>query len=380
MANISPFRAALPDLTDIISFDDFFSSAKRKFPLYVRDGIYERSPNPAFYIYRIKRPHRSHTGIIACAQVEDYINGKIKKHEHTLKAKEEKMLSLFDERQALIKPILLTYPNALLIDAFINRWTVSRRASFSIPFQDEEHLFWQIEEDVAVEHIQSMFANCVEKAYICDGHHRAKTAENLYRLHPIENEGEGLESQQEFGRMLAAYFPISEIEVYNYNRSLLSLKGLSTEEFVRQLSTIFEIEVSAFPVQPARKQHMGLYIEGNWYNLKIKEKLCTKLAAMSLTKRLDVHVLNEYVFKGILGIKDVRAEADIKYIEGPKGTFSLERKVREQKAIAAFNLYPVALEDLIQISDEQGTMPPKSTWIEPRMRNGLIAQVHSEKF
>lgn len=380
MANISPFRAALPDLTDIISFDDFFSSAKRKFPLYVRDGIYERFREPAFYIYRIKRPHRSHTGIIACAQVQDYISGKIKKHEHTLKAKEEKMLNLFDERQALIKPILLTYPNALLIDAFINRWTVSRRASFSIPFQDEEHLFWKIDEEVAINHVQSLFAECVDKAYICDGHHRAKTAENLYHRHKAENGAESLENQPEFGQMLAAYFPISEIEVYNYNRSLLSLKGLSPKEFLTRLEAIFEIEVSAFSVQPAMKQCMGLYIEGNWYNLKLKAELNARLERATLAERLDVHVLNEYVFKGILGIQDIRAEADIKYVEGPKGTFSLERKVREHKAAATFNLYPVALEDLIQISDEEGTMPPKSTWIEPRMRNGLIAQIYSENF
>ena len=145
MAKISPFRAALPDLSDIISFDEFFGSAKRKFPLYLSDGIYELNEEKALYVYRIKRPHRSHTGVLACTNVLDYINGEIKKHENTLAAKEEKMMGLFEERQAFIKPILLTYRNVLEIDAIVNRITISMTPSFTIPFQDEEHVFWQID-------------------------------------------------------------------------------------------------------------------------------------------------------------------------------------------------------------------------------------------
>lgn len=378
MANIFPFRAALPSLKNITSFDDFFKAAKQKFSLYIRDGIYECRTQAAFYIYRIKRPHRSHTGVVACTQILDYINGNIKKHEHTIKTKEERMLKLFKERQALIKPILLTYPNALEIDAFINRWTVARRPAFSIPFQDEEHIFWEISEPLAVEHVKAIFSQHVAQAYICDGHHRIKTAENLYREYQKAST-DSLNSKQDYNRTLVAYFPISEIEVHNYNRALLSFKGVTEEEFLEKLRAIFEIKAVTYPVQPLSKHHMGLYLGASWYDLTLRAAFLPKHLNSTLTESLDVHILNHYVFANILGIEDIRAEADIKYIEGPKGTFSLEKHVREHRALATFNLYPVALEELIKISNQAGTMPPKSTWIEPRMRNGFIVQMHAER-
>lgn len=375
MAKISPFRAALPDLSDIISFDDFFGSAKRKFPLYLSDGIYTQNKKKSFYIYRIKRPHRSHTGLLACTNVLDYINGKIKKHENTLAAKEAKMMRLFEERQALIKPILLTYPNVLEIDALINRITTSSSPSFYIPFQDEEHIFWQIDDPARIEALTETFEQKVEESYICDGHHRAKTSELLYKRYLDSNELETDKAQ--FNFMLVAYFPASEIEIHNYNRVIADLSNITEEAFLEQLGTYYNIESTEKNYTPIAKYEMGMYLDKQWYKLQLKEHYWP--TAKTITKEtLDVYFLNKFVLEGILEIEDVRTEPDIKYVEGPKGAFSLERKVREGKAKVGFNLYPVALEDLIKISDEQDTLPPKSTWIEPRMRNGFIAHLYKE--
>lgn len=375
MAKISPFRAALPDLSDIISFDDFFGSAKRKFPLYLSDGIYNQNNKKSLYIYRIKRPHRSHTGLLACTNVLDYINGEIKKHENTLAAKEAKMMRLFEERQALIKPILLTYPNVLEIDALINRITTSSPPSFHIPFQDEEHIFWQIEDPTRIEALTSAFDTHVNESYICDGHHRAKTSELLYKRY-LESK-ELTTNKTQFNFMLVAYFPASEVEIHNYNRVIADLGALSQEDFLEQLGVYYDIESVEKNYTPIAKYEMGMYLETQWYKLQLKESYWP--APSTPTKEtLDVFFLNKFVLEGILQIEDVRTEPDIKYVEGPKGAFSLERKVREGKAKIGFNLYPVALEDLIKISDEQDTLPPKSTWIEPRMRNGFIAHLYKE--
>ena len=375
MATISPFRAALPDLTDIISFDDFFGSAKRRFPLYVSDGIYTQNPQRSFYIYRIKRPHRSHTGLLACTDVRDYLNGTIKRHENTLAAKEAKMLRLFEERQAMIKPILLTYPNVLKIDALINRITTSSAPTFHIPFQEEEHVFWQIDDPLRIDTLKKAFEAQVHETYICDGHHRAKTSDILYRRYSQDDQ---LPSDKtEFQHMLVAYFPASEIEIHNYNRVVANLGQLTEAAFLERLGAYYHIDRTDKCHTPIQRYHMGMFLGKDWYRLELLPKWRPKPDTPT-SETLDVHFLNQYVLREILGIEDIRTEPDIKYLEGPKGAFGLERRVKEGRAQVGFNLYPVALEDLIKISDEQGTLPPKSTWIEPRMRNGFIAHFYKD--
>jgi uncharacterized protein (DUF1015 family) len=374
MAVLSAFKAALPDLTDIVSLDDFFGSAKRKFSFYLNDGLYEQITAPAIFIYRIKRPHRSHTGILACASVQDYIKGHIKKHENTLSSKEEKMAGLIQERNALIKPVLLTYPNVLEIDAFINRYTIGHSPDRIVPFEDEEHWFWQITDEKQLHFIQELFAQQVPDTYICDGHHRCKSCEQLYYsmkdANPMHN------GHEPYNFFLSAFFPASEIEIHNYNRLVLSLKGLTPEVFLQKLKEYYQVAPSPRPVTPNFKYELGMIIGKQWYRLQTHSHYIPNNWELPLNECLDAHLLNQYVIQGILGIEDVRTENDIKYIEGPKGTQELEAKVRADKAMVGFNLYPVAMTDLIAVSNQGGTLPPKSTWIEPRMRNGFIAQLY----
>jgi len=371
MANIAAFRPALPDLKDIVSFDDFFGTAKRKFPIYLSDGYYRQQENPSIFIQRITRVGRSHTGIIACAHVQDYIDGHIKRHEHTLAAKEVQMDDLFKERNGVIKPIMLTYPNVLQIDALINRITVALPYSFKIPFEDEEHTFWQISEPSHLEQFKTLFQKHVAASYICDGHHRAVTAEKLY-----ETYGDKKNADNPYNYIMAAYFPASEIVINNFNRVLTSLKGVKPADFLARLGSIFHIHEEPMPFRPANKHQMGLYLDKCWYRLYLREAYIPDPLKTPVAECLDVHLFNKYVLQHILGIEDVRLEESIKYVEGVKNLATLERKVDGEKVIAAFNLYPVALEDLIAISDINGTMPPKSTYVEPRMRNGFIAQLY----
>lgn len=372
MANISAFQPVIPNLNDIISFDDFFGTAKRKFPFYYGDGYYQIHENKAFLIQRVVRNNRSHTGIIACAHVEDYINGEIKKHEHTLTAKEKSMAKLFDERKGVIKPILLTYPNVLEIDALINRLTIALPPSFQIPFQDEEHSYWLIERPDLMQRIKELFNQQVPVSYICDGHHRAFTAQKLYEKHKRND------PKNPYNFILAAYYPASEVVIHNYNRLLVSLKGRSPKKFMKGLEKYYEITPKHMAYRPLREKQMGLYLDKKWYKLNMREKYIPNAHTTPTAECLDVHLFNKYVLKAMLNIKDVRTEAEVKYMDGRKGPAGLESKVDEEKAFAAFNLYPVALEDLIDISNVGGTLPPKSTYIEPRMRNGFIAQMYEQ--
>ena len=371
MAKIAAFRPALPDLSDIVSYNDFFGTAKRKFPIYLNDGFYVQQEKPCIFVQRISRAGRSHTGLVACAHIQDYIDGKIKKHEHTLAAKEVQMTDLFKERNGVIKPVLLTYPNVLQIDALINRITVSIPHSFVIPFEDEIHTFWQITDSNQIETIKALFQKHVKATYICDGHHRTVTAEKLFEAY-----GDSNDPDNPYNYLMAGYFPASEIVINNFNRILTSLKGLSTEEFLSELGKVFHIEEEHIAFRPADLHQFGLYLDQKWYRLNLKKELSPDPENTPVEERLDVHLFNKFVLQQILGIKDVRTDDSVKYLEGVKGPAIMERRVDGEKVMAAFILYPLALEDMIEISDRNGTMPPKSTYIEPRMRNGFIAQLY----
>lgn len=374
MATLVPFRFALPQLKDIDQSDEFFDSAKRKFPLYLNDGLYRQLPSESLYVYRIQRSHRSHTGIIACTHLEDYLQGRIKAHENTLTEKEQQMRELFRERHAIIKPVLLTYRNVLEIDALLNRITISAPPTFRIEFNDEEHFFWQIDDKPRLQTLLDLFARHVPHCYICDGHHRMYTSEQLY-LHQQNNPN----PNPNYHYILSAYFAASEIEIHNYNRILLSLKELSEEDFLQRLRSVYQVYATPKPQPPAGKHQLALFLGRQWYKLSLREDVAASLTQLPTKDQLDVSVFNLRVLQEILGIEDVRNEPDVTYVEGPKGSFAMERAVRENNNRgAAFWLYPVSMEDLIDISDAKGTLPPKSTWMEPRMRNGFVVQLYSD--
>lgn len=373
MATISPFRALLPALGSLVAPYEFFTFAKKKFPQYLQNGLYNQSAQEALYIYRIHRQHRSHTGLIACAGVLDYIDGNIKKHENTISAKEDKMLRLFYERNAMIKPILLTYPNALEIDALINRLTIASQPDFTINFEGEEHMFWAVSNEQQLHQLVSLFQNHVPTTYICDGHHRAASSERHY--YEQRNNNPQHTGKEPYNFMLTAYFPVSEIEVHNYNRYACNLP-FSPATFLEKIAPYFDIQAMPAAFSPAHRHQIAMYVKKQWYKLDFRAEVLPDPKKSSIKDRLDVELLNNYIFTEVLGIEDVRFEANIQYLEGVQGNLALEQSVNTAANGAGFVMYPVALEDLLAIANADGTMPPKSTWIEPRMRNGFVVQAY----
>ncbi len=374
MAIISPFSALRPSMSKIAMPFDFFSAAKKRFNQYLQNGFYKQAEKESLYICRIQRPHRSHTGLIACAGVLDYVEGHIKKHENTLNAKEDKMLKLFFDRNAMIKPILLTYPNAMEIDALINRLCVALPPTFVVPFADETHTFWEINQPNLLHQLVILFQNHVPATYICDGHHRAASSERYYNEQRAQN---ALHTGKEaYNFMLAAYFPISEIEVHNFNRYINQLP-MTANQFMQRLTDYFTIAPSALSVAPSSPHQIGMYLQKQWYRLDFRPEVLPALKKSTIKDRLDVELLNKLVFEQILQVEDVRTEENIQYIEGVQGARAMEQAVDSASNNGVgFIMYPVALEDLLSIANADGTMPPKSTWIEPRMRNGFVVQAY----
>lgn len=373
MANLSPFRAALPQLNRIKSTTSFFKDVKNDFRGYMERGFYRQDDHESFYIHRVRTKFRSYTGFVAFTDVNDYIKNKVKKHENTIKTKEDHVSGLYAARQALIKPVLLTYPNVMEIDTLTNRLTFSLKPMMEFNYEDEHHTFWRVDQPEYIEQYRELFKKKVKASYIADGHHRSHTSiqnyENSRRENPNHN------GTEPYNFVFTEYFPVSELEVHNYNRLLTTLNGMPPQEFLRRLQTVFIVEASDKAVKPVMPLHLGLYLVGEWYNLTVRPEYLE--GHTTLAERLDVQIFNEAILQDILGVVDARLYPGIAYLEGPKGTSALVKAVDEGDAVAAFNLYPMPLEHLVTLAKENAVLPPKSTWFFPRLRSGFMAQLFS---
>jgi uncharacterized protein (DUF1015 family) len=371
MARIEPFVATVPVLEKISQPNDFFRDVKTEFRKFVKKGFYKTDAHEAFWIHRVQTKYRSYTGIVVYIHIEEYLSGAIRRHEHTIRAKEDKVQEIYEERQGLIKPVLLTYPNVMDIDALTNRLTFSLKPAYEFDFNDEHHTYWRIDQPVYVEHYKLAFRNKLPFTYIADGHHRSHTSAELYKRMKTENPTH--HGNEPYNYLLAELFPVSEIEIHNYNRILTSLNGVDHETFLSRLEAFFELETSKTSFKPTLPHQIGMYFDKTWYHLTVKPQYLVKLDG--IVDRLDVQIFNETVLRQALGIHDVRTYSGIEYMEGPRGTHELVGVVDNGDAIASFNLHPLALEDMVRIADQGGVLPPKSTWFFPRLRNGFIAQL-----
>lgn len=374
MPIIQPFKAILPNLKKIKSSEVYMEQVKTSFRTLFLQGFMQAINHNAIYIYRVIGEERSHTGLIACTHVKDFMNQVIKGHENTLEAKEERMKNLLEERQALIKPVLLFYKNVLEIDALINRIAVANVPILRWTVGKETHIFWEIKSQEYTEVLVNLFANAVDNLYIADGHHRVSTAIKIYEEEMSHNPAST--GTEWFNYILSALFPASELDVHNFNRLVVKFpQKIDSLSFLEELATYFVIEQRPEAYHPAKKHYFGLYIDKKWYKLVLREKYIHK--DLPIWERLDVHIFNEIILKQILQIKDVRTSPNIDYVAGTKGLGEVEKLVNDKSNIAGFTLYPLAIEDLFPITNAGKTLPPKSTWFEPRMRSGLIAKEFS---
>ena len=328
------------------------------------DGTYIHDESPVYYIYELIMDGRSQTGIVAAASIDDYQNNIIKKHENTLAAKEQDRINHIYTCDAQTGPIFLAYRDRDKINEVVGRVKETPKTYGFTSDDGVTHNVWVITESADIEVIRSEFAD-ENRIYIADGHHRAASAVKVGLRKREENPG--YTGEEEFNFFLSVLFPESELKILPYNRVVKDLKGMSKDEFFAKLAEIYDIEQTDAAYQPEEKGTVGMFIEDNWYVLKIHDEL----KSSDPVEGLDVSLLQNYVLNPILGIEDPRTDSRIAFVGGIRGLGELERRVNTDMKVA-FSMYPTSIGELFDVADAGRLMPPKSTWFEPKLRSGIF--------
>ncbi|MCM1039757.1 MAG: DUF1015 family protein [Ruminococcus sp.] len=331
-------------------------------------GEFVSEKTPAYYVYELVMNGRSQTGIAACASVDDYENGIIKKHENTRADKEADRIRHVDICNAQTGPIFLTYRRRDDIQVQVEK-AMKKKPLYDFTAEDGiTHRVWVIDEKESIEAIREGFAR-VEAVYIADGHHRCASAVRVSQKRREQNPD--YTGQEAFNYFLAVIFPDDQLYIMDYNRLVKSLNGYTEEEFLEKVKEIFLTEkIGRTAYHPTKKGEIGMYLKDTWYKLSIKKEMLTG----DPVKDLDVAILQEHLLQPVLGILDPKSDGRIDFAGGIRGLGELERRVRTD-CKAAFAMYPTDIHDLFAVSDAGKLMPPKSTWFEPKLRSGLF--IHS---
>ena len=340
-----------------------YEKAKELLDGMIARGEYVEEQQEVYYIYELIMDGRHQTGIVACASIDDYQNGIIKKHENTRADKEIDRITHVDVCNAQTGPIFLAYRAVETIDAIVDR-IKSTEAEYSFVSEDGiGHNVWIIKDQTDVEAVRSAFAD-MNDIYIADGHHRAASAVKVGLKRREANGGVG---ELESDKFLSVLFPHNQLKILPYNRVVRDLNGYSKEEYMDKVSQCFDIEVVSEAFQPVDKCTFGMYLDNVWYKLSAKDEIKSDDPVAGL----DVSVLQDNLLNPILGIEDPRVDKRIDFVGGIRGLSELERRVTEDMTVA-FSMYPTSIEELFDVADAGLLMPPKSTWFEPKLRSGIF--------
>ncbi len=363
--NIDRPESNMPDETDIYD-PAVYAKAKELLEARIADGTYVTDEERCYYLYELIMDGRSQMGIVACASIDDYVNGVIKKHENTREDKEQDRIRHVDTCGAQTGPIFLAYRSNEAISAVMAAYRTTEPLYAFVADDGIAHNVWRIADAQDVETIREAFAN-TQDIYIADGHHRAASAVKVGLKRRAEaGEYDGTE---EFNFFLSVLFPEDQLMILPYNRVVKDLNGVDKAGFLAKVAEHFEIvEVGTQAYAPTEKGTFGMFLEERWYCLKAKQELLT---ITDPVKSLDVAILQDYLLNPILGIGDPRTDKRIDFIGGIRGLGELERRVHTDMAVA-FSMYPTQISELFAVSDAGLLMPPKSTWFEPKLRSGIF--------
>lgn len=364
-------EATLPDSVEK-GDDAIYEQAKLLLGKAIADGVYVEDDKPCYYLYRLRvAGGRSQTGVVGCASIDDYTSGVIKKHENTRADKEIDRIRHVNTCGAQTGPILLAFRSDGAIEEVIDRVTA---LSPLYDFEADDgvrHTVWRVDAATDKQEIRQAFER-TSSLYIADGHHRAASAvkAGLLRRDAVRvagGEREGRESL-ESDHFLSVVFPSDQLTILDYNRAVADLNGLSSGEFLDRIRERFEVgEAAPMPCKPDCKGSFGMYLDGAWYSLEIKDAY----RSSDPVAGLDVALLQDNLLGPVLGIEDPRTDKRIDFIGGIRGLEELKRRVDGGMAVA-FALYPTSIEELFAVADAGLLMPPKSTWFEPKLRSGLF--------
>ncbi len=347
--------------------EQVYNKAKKNIEGYLADGVLIREEKPLLYVYRQVMDGRAQTGIVGCVSIDEYVNNTIKKHEFTRVEKELDRINHFDYCDMNTEPVFLTYRDDKRLRTMIEDWTRNHEPEYDFVTNDGiGHSLWAITDQETVGALTALFDE-IDSLYIADGHHRSasavKVGQKRREEHP-EYTGE-----EEFNFFMAVIFPDADLKIFDYNRVVKDLNGMSEKEFLDKISENFAVEQAVESTyRPEAKHVFAMYLNNQWYKLTAKaEIVCDE----DVIKCLDVSILQEHLLDPVLGIVDPRTDKRIDFVGGIRGLSELERRVNKDMKVA-FALYPVSISDLLAVSDKNMVMPPKSTWFEPKLGSGLF--------
>ncbi len=345
-----------------------YEKAKENFDRIKKEAPLIQDEEPHFYLYRLIWGDQKQVGIAATFSVDDYNRDVIMKHEKTRKVKEDDRTNHIVTTEAQTGAVFLTYKGIETVNDIVNKVMDEIEPVYDFTSADSiQHTVWLVPDNFNGTIVNEI--GKAEKLYIADGHHRAASAARAQQVKMQSNPNHT--GQEEYNFFLAVLFPAEQLKILPYNRVVFDLNGNSESEFLEKVKTNFNIEEPG-PASPPARKSISMYLNGKWYLLKPNENV---KEGNSIGENLDVGILQNYLLHPILGIENPRTSERIDFIGGIRGTEELEKLVNSGKAAVAFSMYPVSVDDLINISNAGETMPPKSTWFEPKLRDGLVVHV-----
>jgi uncharacterized protein (DUF1015 family) len=351
--------------------DTVYAKGEENLAKFIADGVLAQDERDCFYIYRQKMGSITQTGLVACAAVDDYRTGVIKKHELTRADKEDDRVRHIDLLNANDEPVFLTCRNDAAIAALIEEATAGPAEYDFTTGDGVTHTLWLVCDRNRIDLLTGLFAG-LPALYVADGHHRSAAANRVRDQRSGENPGHT--GSEEYNFFLTVIFPDNEMNIMPYNRVVTDLNQLSLAEFMARLATKFEITPAASVLAPVRRHQFGMYIGNKWYELVPKEGVFDENDAVA---RLDVSILQDNILSPVLGIRNPRTDQRIHFVGGIRGTSELERLVDCGEYEVAFALFPTSIAELMDLADAGKIMPPKSTWFEPKLRSGLFVHLLS---
>ncbi len=346
-----------------------YARARENFARMLAAGVLQRDPQPYYYVYRLVMGAHTQTGLVAVARVADYDSNRIRRHEFTRPDKEDDRVRQIEALNAQTGPVFLTYRRVAAVDAVVAAASASP-ADVDVTADDGvRHTLWVMRAGQQCDAITRAF-DAMPCLYIADGHHRCAAASRVAAARQAANPHHS--GEEAYNYFLAVIFPDNQMQILDYNRLVKDLHGLTREALLARIESAFVVRPEAGAVRPARAGEFGMYLAGQWYRLAIRPQC---VPADDPVRRLDVSLLQEQLLAPVLGIGDPRRDKRIDFVGGIRGLGELERRVDSGEMAVAFSLFPTSIHDMMAVADANQVMPPKSTWFEPKLADGLVSHL-----
>lgn len=363
--HISKPEIDLPEDTDPYS-PAVYAKAAENLARTIEAGLLIRDEQPCYYAYRLIMNGHEQTGLVAGASVADYDTNRIRKHEFTRPVKEDDRVRQIDAVNAQTGPVLLAYPDAPVVDRILAAATQRQPVLDATADDGIQHTLWLIDGAEDIAQLTEAF-NAMHAIYIADGHHRSAAASRIAKM---RHEQHGNTDNAPWDYFLSVIFPHHQMKIFDYNRVVRDLHDMDNAQFLAAVEQHFDLQPSATPVKPTEPGTFGMYMDQQWFKLTLHPELMPNDDPVA---RLDVSRLARYLIEPVLGISDPRRDERIDFVGGIRGLEGLEKRVNSGEMAVAFSLYPTSMADLMAVADNNDVMPPKSTWFEPKLADGVVS-------